>query len=54
MELGKIIERSLTMDKQTFNRSLLKRDHPDNNANETRFEMVKIIINRYQMTIIGL
>lgn len=29
MELGKILERSLTMDPETFKRSLLKLDHPE-------------------------
>ena len=29
MELGKILERSLTMDSETFKRSLLKLDHPE-------------------------
>jgi len=29
MELGKILERHYTMDKETFHRTLLKNDHPD-------------------------
>jgi len=29
MELGKVIERSLTMEKDTFKRTLLNLDHPE-------------------------
>jgi hypothetical protein len=29
MELGKVLERTLTMDKDTFRLALLNKDHPD-------------------------
>jgi hypothetical protein len=41
MDLGKVLERSITMEKEVFKRTLLKLDHPDQEgSSETRMEMV--------------
>jgi hypothetical protein len=41
MELGKVLERSITMEKEVFKRTLLKLDHPDQEGScDSRLEMV--------------